>query len=64
MATMSQPYNIAYNFTNYDCWSGLALMFPQFDQQSIYAAANFSFAPGAWDQYGYFCNASASTMRC
>ena len=69
MGASSQPYDAAYDFNNYDCWSGLALMLPQLEQRAVYDAANFSFAPGAWEQYGYYCNSTAfnaviSTFLC
>lgn len=59
MGASSQPFNAAYQFTNFDCWSGFALMLPQLEQRAVHDAANFSFAPGQTDQYGYFCNSTA-----
>jgi prepilin-type N-terminal cleavage/methylation domain-containing protein/prepilin-type processing-associated H-X9-DG protein len=69
------PYNFAYNTTaggtvgagNYtptwDGWSSIALMTPYLEQQALYSAMNFSYAPGWTGNYGQICNMTVWTTK-
>ena len=46
----------AYYTPSWDGWSSLALMAPYLEQQALYSAMNFSWAPGWTGQPGYYNN--------
>src|SRR5437868_1405501 len=51
-----QPYAPPATSNGWDCWSAQALMLPFMEQNAIYGAINFNFAPGQTSQPGYFIN--------
>ena len=57
------PPNNTTGFPAWDSWSAHALMLGYLEQQPLYNAANFNFAPAWGGQFGYYVNSTVYQSR-